>query len=67
MIQQNNEIYSETSGNLWQYYRDEPALTNNNTIINSPANNNNVILFEFKEKITRQTGTNGTKDIERRM
>ena len=40
--------YSKTSGRLWQYYRDEPALNNNNNIIDFPANNNNSILFKFK-------------------
>ena len=37
-----------TSGSLWQYYKDEPALHNNNNIIDSPANNNS-ISFKFKQ------------------
>ena len=28
-----NDAYLKTSGNLWQYYRDESALDNNNNII----------------------------------
>ena len=32
--------YSETLGSLWQYYRDEPALGNNNAI-DFLANNDN--------------------------
>ena len=36
--------YSKTSGNLWQYYRDEP----NNNIANSKS-------FRFKIKITGNT------------
>ena len=33
-----SDAYSKTSGSLWQYYRDEPALDNNNNIIDFPAN-----------------------------
>ena len=56
--------YSETSGSLWQYYRDEPALDNNNNIIDFPANNNNSTSFKFKMKVTGQTGNGGIKDFE---
>ena len=48
-----SDICSKTSGSLWQYDRDESALDNNNIIINFPGDNNNSILFKFKEKITR--------------
>ena len=40
----------QTSGRLWQYYRDGPALGNNN-IINFPANYNNNISFKSKQEI----------------
>ena len=40
-------IYSKT-GSLWQYYRDGPALENNNNMIDFPANSN-IILFKFKK------------------
>ena len=60
-----SDIYSETSGSVQQYYRDEPALGNNNNIIDFPADNNNSALFKFKQKITEQTEYNGTKDVER--
>ena len=59
-----SDIHSKTSGSIWQYYRDEPALNINNAIIDFPANNNNSSLFKFKEKITEQTGANGTKNFE---
>ena len=36
-----SDVYSNTSGSLWQYYRDEPALDNNNNLIDFSANNNN--------------------------
>ena len=37
-----SDAYSKTSGSLWQYYRDEPALDDNNNI-DFPAHNNNNI------------------------
>ena len=46
---------------LWQYYRDEPALDNNENITDFPANNNNSNSFRFKQQITGQTGNGGTK------
>ena len=58
-----SDVYSKTSGSLWQYYRDEPALGNNN-IIDFLANNNNTISFKFKQQITGQTGNDGTKKFE---
>ena len=33
--------YSKTSGSLWKYYGDEPALNNNGRFIDFPDNNNN--------------------------
>ena len=57
----NSDAYSKTSGSLWQYYRDEPALDHNNNIINFSCNNNNSISFKFKQQITGQTGNGGTK------
>ena len=36
-----SDIYPETSGSLWQYYRDH-----------FPANNSYAISFKCKEKIT---------------
>ena len=56
-----NDIYSKTFESLWQYYRGEPALDNNN-IIDFYAKNNS-ISFRFKEKTARQTGY-GTKDVD---
>ena len=59
-----SDAYSKTSGSLWQYYRDEPALDNNNNIIDCPADNDNSSSFKFKQQITGQTGNGGTKDVE---
>ena len=50
-----SDTYSKTSESLWQYYRDEPALDNNNS---------NSISFKLKQQITGQTGNRHTKDLE---
>ena len=59
-----SDIYSKISGSLWQYYRDESAIDSNNVIIDFPADDNNSILFKFKEKVTVQTGNNDEKNVE---
>ena len=53
--------YSKTSGSLWQYYRDGPDLTVAGVVDNFPGNSTS---FKFKQKITDQTGNDGTKYIE---
>ena len=60
---QYSDAYSKTSGSLWQYYRYEPALNNNNNIIDFPTNNNST-SFKLKQQITGQTGNGGTKDAK---
>ena len=59
-----SDTYSKTSGSLWQYYRDEPALDNNGNIIDFSDDNNNSASFKFKQKITGQTGNDDTKAVE---
>ena len=44
-----SDAYSKTSGSLWQYYRDEPALDDNGNIIDFPTNDNKSISFNFKQ------------------
>ena len=58
-----SDNYSETSGSLWKYCKDIPAVDNNNTIANF-TNNNLTDSFNFKGKITGQTGNDGTKNVE---
>ena len=49
-----SDNYSKTSGNLWQYYKDEP----NDNIADSES-------FKYKVKITGKTPDDGnTKDVE---
>ena len=62
LIEYNNN-YSKTSGSLWQYCKDIPAVDNNNASVNF-AENNRADSFNFKVKITSQTGDDGTKNIE---
>ena len=58
-----SDNYLNTSGSLWQYSKDIPAVDNNNAIVNF-AENNLADSFKFKVKMTGQTGDNGTKIVE---
>ena len=58
------DAYSKTSGSLWQYYENEPALNANGEVIYFSANDNNSASFKFKQQITGQTRNGDTKDIE---
>ena len=53
--------YSKTSGSLWQYYKDIPAVNNNCSIVEFNGANA-TDSFNFKAKITGQTGDNGRID-----
>ena len=48
---------------MWQYCKNIPAVDNNNAIVNF-VENNLTDSFNFKVKITRQTGDDGTKNVE---
>ena len=56
-----SDNYAKTTGSLWQYCKDIPARNNNNEIVNSE---NLTDSFNFKAKITGQTGNDGKKDVE---
>ena len=57
-----SDIYSKTSGSLWQYYRDKPAFDNDGDVVNFPGNRTS---FESKVKITRKAPPDGnTKDVK---
>ena len=58
---EHSDNYSKTSGSLWEYTKDIPAVNNNNAIIDFTNNN---LTDSFKVKITGQTGYNGTKNVE---
>ena len=50
-----SDNYAETSASLWQYCKDIPAVDNNNAIANF-TENNVTDSFNFKVKMTGQTG-----------
>ena len=56
-----SDNYSETSGSLWQHYRDEPALTDPGVADNFSGNS---ASFKFKQKITGSTENDGTKVVQ---
>ena len=57
-----SDNYSKTSGNLWQYCKDIPAVNNNNAIVDF-TNGKLTDSFNFKVKMTDQTGNNGTNNL----
>ena len=57
-----SDNYAKTSGSLWQYFLDKPAL-NNNAIVDF-ADGNLTDSFNFKVKFTAQTENDGTKNVE---
>ena len=48
---------------MWQYCNDISAVDNDNTIVDF-AENNLTDSFNFKLKMTGQTGDDGTKNVE---
>ena len=46
---------------MWQYYKDEPTLNDNDVIIDFPGNS---ASFKFKQKVTGETRDDGTKDVK---
>ena len=58
-----SDNYAKTKGSLWQYCKDIPARNDNNEIVVF-TRNNLTDSFNFKAKVTGQTGNNGTKNVE---
>ena len=58
-----SDNYAKTTGSLWQYCKNIPARNNNNEITEFTVGNT-TDSFNFKAKITGQTGDDGTKDVE---
>ena len=56
-----SDNYSKTSGSLWQYCKDIPAVNNNGNIVDFNGANA-TDSFNFKIKITGQTDNNGRID-----
>ena len=58
-----SDNYLKTSGSLWQYCKEIPAVNDNGAIINfNDANATD--SFSFKTKITDQTNNNGIINVE---
>ena len=53
-----SDNYSKTSGRLWQYSKEIPAINNNGTIVNFDCSNA-TDSCNFKAKITSQTNDDG--------
>ena len=51
-----SDNYLKTPGGLWQHYRDEPSLDNNDNIVDFTGANYNSKLFKYQEKTD---GSNG--------
>ena len=60
LIEYSNNYAKES---LWQNCKDISAVDNNNAIVNF-AENNLPDSFNFKVKVTGQTGGDGTKNVE---
>ena len=58
-----SDNYVKTSGGLWQYCKDTPARNANNAIVDFTGSNT-TDSFNFKAKITGQTGNDVTKNFE---
>ena len=58
-----SDNYSKTSGSLWQYCKEIPALNNQGNIANFDGTNA-TDSFNFKTKITGQTNDNGRIGVE---
>ena len=53
-----SDNYSKTSGILWQYCKDIPAINDDENIVSFDGNNDSD-SFKFKAKITGQTNDDG--------
>ena len=58
-----NDNYSKTSGSLWQYCKDKPAVNDNGNIVDFNGENA-TDSFNFKTKITGQTNDDGIINTE---
>ena len=58
-----SDNYSKTSGSLWQYWKDIPAVNNANSIVDFDGANA-TDSFRFKTKITGKTNDDGIINVE---
>ena len=58
-----SDNYSKTSGSLWQYCKEIPAVNNDGNIVDFNGANA-TDSFDFKTKIIGQTNDNGIINVE---
>ena len=58
-----SDAYAKTSGSLWQYCKDIPAVDKNNAIVDF-TENKFTDSFDFKVKMTGHDLNDGTKNLE---
>ena len=58
-----SDNYSKRCGSLWQYFKDVPPVKNNGDIVEF-SGTNATDSFNFKSKITGQTGDNVRIEVE---
>ena len=63
-LMKHSDNYSKTSGILWQYCRDVPTVDSDGAITEITEADATTDSFSLKEKLTGQTGNNGTKNVE---
>ena len=56
-----SDNYLKKSWSLWQYYRDEPFIDSDGDI--DIPDDPDTTSFNYKQKITGQTGNNARKDV----
>ena len=62
-LREYSDNHSKTSGTLFQYFKDVPAVDNNGAVTDfTEANVND--LFNLKVKLAGQAGNDGTKNVE---
>ena len=59
-----SDNYSKTSGIVWQYCRHVAAVNDDNEIIDFTDANATTDSFNLEEKLTGQTDSNDTKNVE---
>ena len=60
-LTEHSDNYSKTSGSLWQYCKEVPAVDDNDDVENFDGTNE-TDSFKFKTKITGPTDNNGRID-----
>ena len=60
---EHSDNHSKSSGSLWQYCKEIPAIDNNGAIVNFDGANT-TDSFNFKTKVTCQTNNNGIINVE---